>query len=1314
MPHVAIYGPLLTLSLPRDSLDLQSMGELKDDLLQIGCSIVDDPAFQIRICMSIAVIAVRTIFDVWHSFWQDMLGVFERGFSNSTLSFTSPSGHHSPPPQLQYARMAVLNIVGSLPNEMEKCGLGADDSYMVCNSLKSGFPAVLQMVQEVLKLSEAKEVPKLASMNRSGSAPPGLVRGGGNHLSSPFSDKSRSDHHMLMANSWSLKKCALEALLSWVSSSCLSVASSGGISLRSVISSKNEVIPLLFEAMKKPKLSREAGEVLLSLFTRRSLSDVAPGGNLNSSTSLSSAFTSASRLAQTSLQQEDASFVSGLISQLLGLVDVYREASAPFSSRIGGSVISEFEEENAKLCRSIVLLFVGFGESNVALLSQSLSFPPVRDFLEVLLEMTAHPVLDIAELGMQFWNALEYNICGNVEFVPYYEQLLRNTLSLCMFPRGEFGDSNSSGNNSSGGSGLLMTSEFDDVLLGAAEESEEMYHFGILRESAVQTLRACYAVIGDQFLSSIQELVAQACSSSPSSTPSSTLLSSTISSSTSTFAQSVPSYGDGGYDTQQWRLLELAYYALTAVNLHVPQTAPIVSLLFQLAFSLPIDLSQQTRTLPSTTSFVSASAAFSSSSSSSPSSTSTTISTSTTSPFFFAPSSSTMHSNSGNRGLSPSSSHMPSSPEHSPRNIPNIHINNNNINININNVNQLMMTMMDTVPTNSATSTASAPSAISLVADHYLVNASISNSASHAKNVSMNAMMQSAQQPISSHDLHFPPFLLVSIARFVGEFRFWIDQQEEPLSLLEPALMMSLQWTTAPNSELAFSASVAFKNLCLSSASHLAPHIFPLIEHYASHSSNIRSEDRVTLAAGLVFLVKHLDCCEDMIHAVQNIWNPSALRIKEMMETKFDASGFHRHVVVEEEEVVVSGGATMCAELDILATCFTLNALPVSNRVGGGCSSSNEPRIGGSALSRQKVIAYGSPVSTSAGSGEHPLVQAIQAQDSQILRLLAQLGALILDSSSTHASATSASSPTSTISQSSASIMEHLSIIYSNMLTACQEWFEPLLGEVAPLLLAWFTKCLLPCCLHPLSLAVAQFGTCPEHLYEFSNMILEVSQAVYQAGNEENAELLCAYFELCSNILGTNPDILVQSNGAEVLDALIQVCLQTVLIEDRSLTISALGVLDKLMFGAHTMEREAWKDFVTNTVEHFGGEMIDTLLKCAVNNAATHHKSLLLLSTVLHRLIQTYNDNARQSLSQILSREALPGNLAACTTEEREVVVDTFLSLRSALQFRQFIGDFIDVANRKADVGTLMIWKSNNQEADRFGNSGKLAFPTNV
>jgi len=1078
------------------TLDTQAQGELKDELLDFGCRLLDDTVFQLRISMSVAAIAVRTVDTVWFSFWQDMLGVFEKGFTGYTSSSSQVSSPGAPStsfgmnPSLLGSKMAILQILSLLPGELESLTSGTEQVSSVQAALKSGIPWLLQMVQEVLKHNPEKETTKTSSFTRSGSAPPSLFHSPSSSPSRGFGSPTMGRASFLKRsvappNMGALKKAALEVLHFWVASSGLSsVCPSSGASLRTMIHSRSELLPLLFESVKQPRLSSEAGEILLLLFTRRSMGD----GMAPTNGGLSSAFTSASRLTQTSLQTEDSTFISSVISQLLGLADCYREALQPFlkeKDMMSPYQLASEYEENAKLCKAIVLLFVGVGESNGSLLINASSSPLLREYLEMVLEMTAHPLLDIAELAMQFWNVLEYHICGNPDFAPLYEQLLKNTLNTCMFP-------------------LVGT---DVGLDDDWQDSEELRQYNNVCESAVTTLRACYSVMGDQFLQPIQELVNMAGQ-------------------------------NGSYDSNHWKSLALAYFATTAVNLHVPANAPLISQLFRIAFTLGVDLSQQTRTHQHK----------------SPHNTNLDLGS-------FSQSAA---------GYSPASSSYTCSGEDSPH----------------------------------------------------------------------NTTGSGGDRLVSFHDLHFPPFLLVTIARFIGEYRMWIMQSDESLSLLESALFMSLEWSTAPNSELAFSASISFKDLCCTSANSIVPLLFALSERYATHYTHIRSEDRGTLAAALTSILRHLESVDEMVNALQYLWEPTMSALKGLLEH------------VDGESIPLGLEAAICAEFDVLSTFFTLNTVNQRSLLHASISCPSQ------------FIEYGSATSTGVNQSGHPIVVALLHR-SELLQILHSLCFM-------------------ETSMRLYGVQEKVCGLYSSLMASCQESFQPLLIDTMEKLEDLFVKQNHPASLQAMAVAVNHFGNDANHLLSFSKMILSVSQAVYRSENQDNSDLYCAYFELCSSILSANPDILVQSNGAEVLNSLIRVCMQTTLLGDTTLMISGLALLDKLMFGRHVMDHDSWKQFVTSTVEQLGDVILEHLLKCAINTS--HHKTLQVLAVVMHKLIQTHNPYAKLALTHIFSQDTLPGNLNF-TPDEIERIVSIFLNLRSSIHFRQFLSDFINVANRRAEIG---------------------------
>lgn len=1076
-------------------MDVQSQGELKDELLEFACRAIDDNAFRLRICMSVAAIAIRTISEVWTTFWQDLAGVFERGLDPNYPASTSPplssSGAHYRPtlsPHLYYARLAVMNVVGSLPSELERFISTPDRLAVIHDAIRCGTPHMLQMVQEVLDYEEEKPPTPTRSghMPRSGSAPPtlfgtsGFQFGGNPNRSSTWTPKS------IAVSVIGLKRTALEVLRFWVTSAALCNPSlSSTATLRQMIYERAGLLPMLFESLKRAKLSNEAGEILLALFSSRTQSESLsnPAGSANTSFG----FTSASRMTQTSVQQEEPTFISEVLSQLLSLVDCYRAATEPLRNEQGMGAPSAYDwDEQFTMCRAIVLLFVGFGEANVTLIAGSLSVPLVHDYLDMLLEMTTHPILDVAELGMQFWNALEYNLFGNSDFVPLYTQLLKNVLHTAIFPS--------------------VSGDDAQALLGYESDEEDLYHWRILRESAVQTLRACYSVIGDQFLDTLQELVNSA-------------------------------GRNGTYDETQWRVLELAYYAATTVNLHVPKEAPVINGLFQIAFSLPIDLTQQTRTSHSSKSKTRDSSEF-------------------------APYGSSRDS--FGHSDSAASSHYTS--------IPNS-------------------------PGSTLGSVLSTPGS-----------------------PRTSLWGGSEQRPISNHDKSIPPLLLISIARFVGEYRHWITQQDEPLPILETAIITALQWSTAPNSEFSFSAAIAFKEICLSSNSLLTPHLYSMCEKYATYYTHVRPEDRVVIATGLIFLLGKLESMEEMIGALQFLWSPTVGHIKQLIETP--ATDYSRLV------------EPICAELDVLVECF---------RCSHDWSSFRVPSTG--------IISVPG----------HPLIHALQGGDNLVWNLLESVGSLWAEDTPMP-------------------VTDRLCATYSNLMQSCEESYEPLLPVTLERVWNLFSNSGSPEALDALTTSITHFGTNHEHLYLFSKMILDVSHEVHRAGNPE---ILVSYFRLCSTVIATNPDIFVQSNGAEVLNSLIQVCLQATTQEDMAILFSALTVLDRLLFGRHTTEREAWKSFVDQTIDQLGLGIFEPLFKCAVHS--THRKSNLLLSTMIHHLLQSHPSTAKTALEHILSRDTLPGNLSF-TPDERDRIIHIFLHLRSPILFRQFFADFADVANRRAEL----------------------------
>jgi hypothetical protein len=916
------------------------------------------------------------------------------------------------------------------------------------------------------------------------------------------------------------------------------------------MTTRSELLPLLFDALQMPKLSAEAAEILLAILTRRTTSD--PTNSSLSDGSLSSAFTTASRMAQTSLQQQEPVVISSVLSQLLGLIDCYRESTAVLSHAQGESFdFGSGYEEEIKLCRAIVLLFVGVGESNVSLMVSSLNEPLVREFLEILLEMTSHPHLDISELAMQFWNTLEYNIYGNNDFAVFYEQLLSIVLRQCLHP---------------------VT---DSAYLLANDSSEDMdpdwlRHFTTFREGAVQTFRSCYAVIGDQCMASLQELIDQAGQS-------------------------------GAYDAHQWRSLELAYFAATAVNLHVPSKAPLVTQLMQIAFSLHVDISQQTRTFGSK----------------------------------LTKGSSTRHGGAQHAG--------------------------------------------DEVPHfDQGVRTRRSDDS----------NASMISSNSSSYTVSNSASPQNVSPTVSranEYDSHFPPLLLVSIARFLGEYRFWLSQQDEPLELLEPSLCTVLHWAASPNSELAFAASIAFKDLCVASASMLSPYLSGIMEQYVSRYTEFRSEDRVTITTGLVCILASVNNNDDVVAALQYLWGPCTSHLKSHIA--LDISNRSSGEIAE-------CSASLAAELESLAAICTLSPFSASTSLAVSPSSSpSHSHLSGLHPLATPLRKPASPrdsshhfhetlsplASARAPFRHHPIIQALQTEDEtcshSIWYLLEQIGLIWV------------SAPTT-------SVLESLLALYTQLVRSGQEAFEPLLTDLLERCSNLFQKRPIPQCLAPLTLAVQHFGRDPTMLYSFSKLLLEVSQTVYRQEEGKNpgedGELLAAYFELCSMAIDVNPDILVFGNDLEVLTALIQVCLHTVSSDDPGLQTSALNVLDRLLFGRHTTERDAWRQFVGDTIENLGAEMMNSLVRSVVNT--THHRARASLASVLHKLIQGYSSGAKLALSYILSQDDSPGNLF--NADEKERIVNIFLSLGSSILFRKFLNDFTDVANRRAELDVFNTYES--------------------
>lgn len=1329
----------------------------------MACRTADDNVFRQRICMSIAAIAIRAITGVWHSFWHDIVSVFERGFGQGASenqhnsSPTSNLSHgasplFSRPPMsshLYHARITCLTILGAMPGEFEKAVFSSDRASAVTDALRVGAPNLLQMVLLSLKYEEEKGHQALGGagmrfphLHRSGSAPSALAHARSSASTSSMSSPSRSISWNARAfnniSLQALKKSSLEALRLWVTSPVLSSPStSTTATLRNMIQSRMELLPLIFDAMKTPKLSSEAGETLLALFTCRSLdlssfsssansfqsygypssTSFSADGSLNAghglgggnssnaaNSAFSSCFTTASKMAQTSVQQEDPNFISEIISQLLSLVDSYRDAVLPLQleKEQGASIASnggagyEDWDESIGMCRAIVLLFVGFGEANVSLISTSLNVPLVRDFLEVLLEMTQNPILDIAELGMQFWNALEYNLCGNTEFVPLFSQLLKNTLQTCEFPIASVDDT--------------------QALLGNESDDEEMYHWRILRESAVQTLRACYAVIGDQFLDSLQEIINRGSNTTQQSQDSKMI------SSTSSLQNSQGFHADRthqndssqqqtmlsfNYDEPQWRGLELVFYAASTVNLHVPRDAHFISNLFQIAFSLPIDLFQQT---------------------------STNTAKSKLRGDHWG------HLEGGTHGLF------------------------SNVNSSVNTATNPSLASSPTSNLGSALSTQGSPRT--------------------------SIWGQGSERTISLHDRHLPPLLLITIVRFIGEYRHWIMQQDEPLRILEPALLATLQWSTAPNSEFSFSSAIAFKELCLSSGTHLTPHLFSICEKYASYYAHARAEDRVVLSTGLVFLLRKLESNDEMVGALQYIWDPTITQIKFLLESfatiaqneragdsnslnsapgapsnhsqSISSSSASSNSAIHNTSSRDGLGSLMgvlanlnsaskkanfaasrlactellCAELDVLSTCFSFDVAGTGlvlnglGSEGGAGTRSSSPPLGYAA---SPSYYYGSLSSASGGQSGHPLVNALKERDYAVWTLLDQIGcgswwphnhAEDLESlEHTHRSHNGHANGQGLENGDGAQIfarsppapvVDRLCVLYSNLMRSCQEAYEPLLQTTLERLLNLFLKTNNSSALEALSTATKLFGTHHEYLFSFSRMMLEVSQAVYRAGNARNAEqLLCDYFGLCSTVLGTNPDILVANSGSaaadEVLNSLIQVCLQTLTSsDDTEMIFASLTVLDKLLFGRHVMERDAWKSFAAMTVDHMGEEIMESLLKCGVN--ATHRKAVLILCTVLHKLIQTHASFANVTLEKLFARDALPGNLSATNDDERARIIHIFLNLRSSIQFRQFFSDFIDVANQRAELDVFNAYEqaiiNPNPATINGGNAG--------
>ena len=1151
-----------------DGLSQEYQAELKDELLSIACHTIDDSVFQDRLCICIAAIAVRTINHIWHSFWQDLIGVFEVGLDGFTLgasSITASSRQSSMGGKIGisstifHSRMSAIAIIASLPGELEKSVFNAERMTSATQALQAGIPAILQLIQEVLETTENDvHSPRSiqAQFGRSGSAPPGLLgpsSSSGTFAAAPSTpltarNSAWSRPSLPTINISAMKRAALLAWQSWVqaSNSASSSIPTLGITLRSLMNSRSELLPLLFEALKTPRLSAEAGEILLAILTRRTASD--PTSTSSSSGSLSSAFTTASRLAQTSLQQQEPIVISNVLSQLLGLIDSYREATSTISNERGDSLaIGSDCEDEIKLCRAIVLLFVGVGEANVSLMVSSLNEPLVREFLEILLEMTSHPHLDIAELAMQFWNALEYNIYGNTDFSAYYEQLLSIVLRQCTHPVAD-------------SSYLLATDGFDDV------DPDWLANFTIFRESAIQTFRSCYAVVGDQCMSILQELVNQAGQS-------------------------------GTYDANQWRSLELAYFAATAVNLHVPSSAPLVLQLMQIAFSLHVDITQQTRTVSSKYN-------------------------------------NHRHSYAGG------------GEEHG-------HF------------------------ANSRRSNDSAQSTGSSNSSSYTISNS-TTTPQHASPTTARA---------TDYDVHFPPLLLVSVARFLGEYRFWLTQQEEPLELLEPALCTVLNWAASPNSELAFSASISFKDLCVTSASMLVPYLPGIMEQYVSRYAELRSEDRITITTGLVCILASVSNNEDVVAALQYLWGPCTSQLKSLIET--DLSSTHTSEIME-------CSASLAAELESLTAICTLSPISASSSSSSVSPSSSPSHLHMSGLHPLATPLRKAPssprdhhhhhhelisplVSARMTHRQHPIINALQSPDESnshsIWSLLEQIGLIWI------------SAPT-------ISVIQNLLALYTQLIQSGQEAFEPLLPDLIERCSNLFQRRPLPQCLAPLSVSIQHFGRDPTLLYTFSKLLLDISQAVYHQEEDkkpdELAELLVAYFELCSMVIDVNPDVLVHGQDLELLTALIQVCLQTMSSDDPGLQTSALTVLDRLLFGRHTLERDAWRQFVGNTVENLGGEMMNTLVRCVVET--THQKARSALASVLHKLIQGYSTGSKMALIQILSQEDSPGQLFSA--DEKERIVNIFMSLGSSMMFRRFLNDFTDVANRRAELDVFNTYET--------------------
>lgn len=522
----------------------------------------------------------------------------------------------------------------------------------------------------------------------------------------------------------------------------------------------------------------------------------------------------------------------------------------------------------------------------------------------------------------------------------------------------------------------------------------------------------------------------------------------------------------------------------------------------------------------------------------------------------------------------------------------------------------------------------------------------------------------------SSHELQLPPLLLISVARFIGEYRFWITQQEDPMQLLEPALCTCLHWAASPNSELAFAAAVAFKDLCVSSASLLVPYLSNILDNYIEHYASFRSEDKVTLTAGFVAIIRNASENPELVSAaLQCMWAPCVTHLRNLVDIE---------LLQRSQKEIASLAGAMSAEIEALAAVFSL-AHPMP---------STAPL-----LPRDET--YGSSPGSSLGSHHgagHPLVSALTSQDSAaaLWSLLDTIGQVWVSAPST---------------STSDAVLERLCFLYTNLLESCQEDLEPLLPALVERTAFVFQKRLLPGCLSTLSLAIRYFGKQSDYLMSFSKLLFDISQTVYhqeEKAQDDDGALLCGYFELCSTCLDVNPGILVTSNGVELISALVNICLQAVSSADPQVAIAALQVFDRLLFGRHTQELEAWGQFVANTVDEMGGTILNTLIRSLVST--THHKARQLLTVVLHRLIQGFTPYARQALSVILSQEGFGGFLV--TPDERERVISIFVNLGSSLLFRQFLTDFTEVVNHRAGLDVFNTYEHQlNQPANPRGHS---------